>query len=349
MSHSTLVFVTYIFLLLANFFFTLTVQATDNETGADESVTSYNIDDDDSELCPDTPPVTPQADENFFSFLDGPREYVSNGVELMAKNMDEFFSDEKITYDTSGSILKLRQKYLWEDHSSIRSTSNVSFKLRLPYTEKKMSLFFETNRENEQYSATPVQAENTAVASNQESDYIAGVHADLGEKYEWKFKPTLGVNLDSSLDTFARFRLSRDFKFVNWSIYWHEMPYWYNSFGWGFDSYFELNRKINEDTLFRSSTFAGWRNDTDQYDLNQVFTLYHTINPKTAMSYYAGVYGVSEPAVHTTYFLLGATFRQNIHKDYLFLDIVPQIRYQKVKRFHPEHSVVLQLEMVFKK
>jgi len=53
--------------------------------------------------------------------------------------------------------------------------------------------------------------------------------------------------------------------------------------------------------------------------------------------------------VHTTQYLVGSIYRQNIHKDYLFIEIEPQIRYQRINRFHPEHSIAFRFELVFKK
>ena len=77
--------------------------------------------------------------------------------------------------------------------------------------------------------------------------------------------------------------------------------------------------------------------------------MFHAIGKNKALSYYAGVYGLSEPQLHATHYLLGLTYRQSIHKDYLFIEIQPQILYQKINGFQPEHTLLFSLEMMFKK
>ena len=300
------------------------------------------------ELCPEDETESIEINEPFLSILDEPREYVSSRVESMARNMDEFFTENRDFYETSGSYLSLKQNLLFREKGVVEHTSKVKFKLRLPNTEKNLKLFFESPEDKNPYDIS-TQSESAPTNTAEESNYVLGLQADSGEGFGWKYKPTVGLNLDSTLDPFIRLRFSKEFKFTKWNIKWHEIPYWYNSFGWAFDSYLELNRKISKDNLFRAATFASWKDETDQFELSQVFSMFHAINKNKALSYYAGIYGESEPKVYTTHFLLGLNYRQSIHKDYLFVEIKPQISFQKTNRFHAEHSIQFSLEMIFKK
>lgn len=313
----------------------------DNETDEDES-------DDESETCPENKPDKNNIEKPFFSFLESTHQSISSGVELMARNIDEYFTENGDIYDSSGSYLRLRQNIISREGGIVETTTDTRFKLRLPNTQKKLKLFFETSSEKEpEYISS--QIENTPTAEIKDGDSILGLQADTRDKYGFKFKPTVGVRLGSNADIFVKFRFRKEKEFTKWNLKWHETLQWYDSIGWGVDSYFELNKKIHDDVLFRSSTFARWTNEEDQFDLSQVFSLYHVFNKKKAISYYAGAYGVSEPVVYATQYLLGANYRQNIYKDYLFIEIEPQIRYQKINEFHAEHSLTFRLEVLFKK
>lgn len=300
-------------------------------------------------LCPEDSSVETETDKPFFSFFDGPQEYISSNVESMARYMDDYFADSIESYDTSGSYLSLRQNSLIREGRVIDYSNKVKYRLRLPNTEKNFKLFFESSVEKKPYDIS-TEAEKTPInIVSDEGDYVIGIQADSGERYGWKYKPTLGADLNSNIDPFLRFRFSREYTLDKWSINWHETPYWHNSIGWGFDSYLEFNRKITENDLFRISTFAAWKEDTDLFELNHIYSMFHAIGKNKALSYYAGVYGISEPKIHTTQFLLGITYRQSIHKDYLFIEIQPQVLYQKINNFQPEHSLLFSLEMIFKK
>lgn len=351
MSYSGIRTFIYFIVIFACTFSPISVAADSERFVLDESLSKTNlenIDIENDEICPDEPLFPNEPDESIFSFFDSPREYVSSTVEAMARNMDEYFVDDKIFYDSSGSYLSLRGSVIFNDGGKVRFTSNIRFKLRLPNTEKKFKLFFETKSDKQPYNVS-TNSENVPSSQASEGDAVFGIQADSGEGFGWKYKPTLGANVDSGIDVFAKFKFSREHEFAKSSIKWNETPYWYNSIGWGFDSYLELNRKLDDDSLFRSSTFAGWKDNTDQFDLSQVFSFFHTINKKKAVSHYIGVYGESEPIINTTQYLLGIIYRENFHKDYLFFEIEPQIKYQKINRFHPEHSIVFRLEMLFKK
>ncbi len=362
MSHSGFGTFIYFSIFLVNILLPFAVQAQPENSILDVSAQEITLDtididtaDDleeetcsEEEIYPEDKTESTEIDECFLSFLDAPQKYVSSSVESMARNMDEFFTTNRDFYEKSGSYLSLKQNVLFRERGLIEYTSKVKFKLRFPNTEKNLKLFFESPEDKSPYNIS-TQSENTPTTIAEESNYILGVQADSGEGFGWKYKPTIGLNVDSTIDPFIRLRFSKEFNFAKWNIKWDEVPYWYNSFGWAFDSYFELNRKISKDNLFRAATFAHWKDETDQFELSQVFSMFHTISKEKALSYYAGVYGESEPKVYTTHFLLGLNYRQSIHKDYLFIEIKPQISYQKINRFHAEHSIQFSLEMIFKK
>ena len=48
-----------------------------------------------------------ETEDSFFSFLDTPQAYLSSGVEGMAKRIDQFFVEDEIFYESSGSYLRL--------------------------------------------------------------------------------------------------------------------------------------------------------------------------------------------------------------------------------------------------
>ena len=311
---------------------------------------NLNIDafDESEEDISENNPLIDESKAPFFSFLDNPQRIISSGVEAFAKSIDEFFSDDKAFYEASGTYLRIQADTIVNESGVIGYKGDVKLKLRIPNTKKKLKFTLESDV-NDRPDELTSQPENTPIAAIEEKDYFAGLQATLGRKEEWRFSPSIGLRLGSNIETYFKFRAKRRYEFNKWSILWHETPYWFKSSGWGMDSYLELNKKITNDDLFRITTFARWTNESEQFELSHVFSMYHTLSKRRAVSYFAGVYGVSEPTVFATHYLLGLTYRQNIHKDYLFVELIPQISYEKTNDFHADHSIILRLEMVFKK
>jgi len=288
------------------------------------------------------------SEQPFFSFLDPSQDVISSGVESLAKTLDEFFSEDKVFYETSGTYLRFRADTIRDAHGELHYAGNIRLKLQLPNTSKKVKLTVESDADerqdvdNEDVNDTPKKAaENT--------EYFAGLQTTLGKKDKWQFKPSIGIRLSSGVEPYLKLRIKRKFQFDKWIVHWHETPYWFDSTGTGFDSSLEANKKITERDLFRTSTYARWTNKLDYFELSHTISMIHTLSKRRAVSYFVGAYGISEPTVHATHYLIGATYRQNIHKDYLFFELIPQMEYQKINNFESEFSLLFRIEFIFKK
>lgn len=306
------------------------------------------VEDESEEFLVEDDLLKTESEKPFFSFLDTPHNLISTGVEALARNIDEFFSDDKVFYETSGTYLRLRADTIINERGERTYQGDLKLKLRLPHTKKKLKLTLESDP-NERPDEIISPGENTPIAAVEEKDYFAGIERTRGKKDDWQFNQSIGIRVSSPIALYVKFRAKRKYEFDKWSLHLHETPYWFDSFGWGFDSYLELNKKITDDDLFRASTFARWTNEVDYFDLSQTFSMFHTLSKRRAISYFVGVYGKSEPTVYATHYLLGLTYRQNLHKDYLFFEIIPQIKYDKLNDFHAEQTITFRVEFTFKK
>ena len=60
-------------------------------------------------------------------------------------------------------------------------------------------------------------------------------------------------------------------------------------------------------------------------DWSQAFVLFQRITRKSSVSYESGIVGITEPDSLVTNYRLGIRYRQNIHRDWLFFEISPDI------------------------
>ena len=293
-----------------------------------------------------TQPAT-AAEAPFFSFLDSPQHAVSSGLKSFAASIDEFFADEKVFYQATGSYIRLTYDSIWDEGGQVGFVEDVKLKIKLPKTEEKLKLTLETNPE-EQRDDIDRAVEDAPVTAAEEKDYYAGIQAEAGKKEQWKFSTSFSGKIGKTPDYFARFRVDKSTTLGNWLHSFNQTFFWFNSSGYGSSTSYDIDHKLAEDILFRSATHARWTEENEYFDLSQVFSLSQVISDRRSISYQAGVYGISEPTVFATTYLLTANYRQNIHADYLFVNLIPQIRYRKENEFHAEHSLLFRIEMVFK-
>ena len=344
--------------LLQSFIFFLSLFISASVYSADEMVNDENqevcldLEDDEDEnlVYDDTNKSIPSKnDSSYFSYIDSSQRYISSGLNSLATNLDEFFANEKPYYDSSESYLRLDFSFIFNEDGKVRSTNDVNFKLRLPNTEKKFQLVFETDTAESDSSSTQTKNINiTESEKENEKEYFAGIQATLKDVEHWHFRTATGLRITDRLDPFMRINMDWRDKYGNWSLHWNENPYWSNSTGWGLNSLFEFDRNISAKILFRSSSLASWTATLDYFNLSQVFSIFQVLSDKSALSYQAGVYGVNKPEILTTNYLLSMNFRRNIHKDYLFFEITPQINYPETDNFSPEHTITFKFDMIFK-
>ena len=297
----------------------------------------------------DTEPNRPVSeDESIISLLDGPQQLISSGFDSFIKGVDEFFSDEKVEYESNKSFIRLTADIVFSEGGELGFGGSSKAKIDLPNTKRKWKLVFQSDptEEREDIGNSP---EDTPLEAAEDKSYFAGVEGFWDEFRDWKLRSSIGLKLNSSLELFIRFRANRDYQLSeNWHAYLRNTLYNFTSSGYGFRSSLEFDHKLNEDLLFRAKTSARWEEETEFWEMGEIFSLTHRLSPKKAIIYQAGVFGISEPTIFATDYLLQMRYRRLVHSDYLFLELVPRISYQKDNDFEAEYSFTIRTEIVFK-
>lgn len=322
--------------------FTLSALA---QTGPSDQTEDNLINIDCTDLFPED--SAPKASPEFFSFLDAPQKTLSSGLESMAKYIDEFFANEKVFYESTGSYVRYSVDSLFEEGGRITTVGKLDVSLRLPRTEQKLKLVLESDPVEKQSTieratAVPPSGQTT------EQNYYAGLQSEFGKAKRWRFKPSVGLKLHFPIDYYVRLRAFRDFNFSKWNLRLTESAYWYDSTGAGFDSVMEWNRLVDKNLLFRASSLVRNTEEYQRFDLSQSFSLTHALSERRAITYSISFFGISEPNIHATDYIIQARYRQMVHHNYFFMELVPQVRYRLEYAFTQEDSLLVRFEWLFK-
>ena len=168
-----------------------------------------------------------------------------------------------------------------------------------------------------------------------------------GRQDRWRRRVGVGVKVSYPLDTYLRLGARRTYLYDYWSLNLDESYYWFDHKGQSFITSVEFNRQLADKLLFRSSSRARWAEVNGYVETSQVFSFFQSLDKIRLVTFQAGVYGVTEPAIMATDYRVSASIRQNLRKQYLFVELIPQLRYQKIHAFVPERGIVLRLEWVF--
>ncbi len=286
------------------------------------------------------------SDSPFFEVLDTPQQIVSRYLESVVRSTDEFFSNEKTSYVSTGSSMRLTLDSILYEGGKIGYAGNLSLKIRLPATQGKLKLLVESDPQETQ-NVLDRRTEPSPQQAVDQKKYYAGLLGSFGRDVGWQFEPSAGVHLGSPIEVFARFRAVKHLNYPSWGITLNNSLYWYNVTGTGNDSTLEFNYTFDNRLLARSSSFARWSHQTDYFSLSQVFSLIHTLSTRRAVTYSAGVYGISEPTVYATDYVLSAQYRQALRLKNFFFEVNPSLRFRQANDFKNEYSLLLRVEWIF--
>ncbi len=284
---------------------------------------------------------------SFFSFLDGPEEALSSQLSDFVRGIDEFFANEKTFYASTGSYVRVTMDAVVTEGGNVGYSGDIRLKVKLPLTEGKLKLLLETDPD-ERRDRLDRRIEPTPSAVVDNRDYYAGIQASFGEERHWRLVTSTGIKIGSPLDSYVRLRTERNYIMSDaWLLTINGTAYWFDSSGTGYDGLIEFNHKLAHDLIGRSSSFARWTAETNYFSLSQVFSVIHTLSSKHAITYLTGVYGSSDPTVHVTDYLVAARYRRTLYKDFLFMELNPELRFRKENQFKDEYAFFVRLELLF--
>jgi hypothetical protein len=292
-------------------------------------------------LTPQTAPQTSKSDR--FDSMETSRDYLSGKITSFASYIDRFFGGDNHYQESNQTVVQLDLSKLNGYGSDHKFDFAARANLRLPETEGRLHLLLETDPEKNIVEPTP----GSTVIRDQvvvpKSVGLAARYA-TAEKDVWHFSSDLGIKFPIPPKPFVRTRGSYSVPLGNWRLKADESLYWFNTLGVGETTELDLDRIISPPLLFRSSSVITWLNDTQNFDMRQDFSIYHTLTDRTALLYQASAIGISNPQYQMTDFVVLMLYRYRMHQEWLFFEFSPQIHFPRDRQYQFNPAFSMRLE-----
>ena len=290
----------------------------------------------------DAVPEEPLPKIEVLEKFDDTRNKASSYITRFGNWFDNFFADDLIYNEQQGSYIKLHLLQTYYEDDKPLYDAQIKAKLDIPKTQQKLQLFFESLDEDEE-DKQQISIDQTI--DNQEQ--TLGLRFLSLDANIWKITTIGAVRFHEGLDPLIRLRLRRLVTDGPLAYRFTENIFWYNSSGAGETTRQDIDYSPAEKFLFRSTTQATWLNYNHYFDLGQDFVLYQNINKRKSVAYQVGARGITESGLHKTDYFYLVDYRQQIHRKWLFLDLIPAIHHPEDNDFKPIRSLTLKLEIVF--
>lgn len=292
-----------------------------------------------------TQPKNQQAEDlpsiSYLDGLNGTHAYISRQIQDFADKLDTFFSNDRAFEELQGSRINLNLLQTNIDHKKPGYRAELRAKLVFPKTQKKLKLLIETQDEDQETQQTILPS------ALQTQEQTLGLRFIEKETRKWRVHTDTGLRFKSGVDTFARLRLRRQITDDTWIYRIAQNFYWYRIDGAGENSRLDIDHSITEHLLFRSTSEATWLNKNRYFDLRQDLVLFQKINRRKAISYQAGIRDNTEPHTQAKNYFISARYREQVHQNWLFLEVNPGVNYPEDNNYKPIKYIIFKIEAVF--
>lgn len=295
------------------------------------------------------PPETEGTDETRIETLETSHATMSAFLEQILTRTDALFSGAR-SYDApTGSYIMLGGKFTFQSEQDGGDTqSPISrAKITLPKTQERLQLLIERDIAGTTQSDAQRDAQAAAGQVTTDDNPYVALRGLAAETLRLQLTADGGVRMRSPPDPYGRLRGYRLFSTENWQVPLSETLLWQSSQGFSATTELGFLRSITERVALGFVTDATWRQRLGGFDLSQTANLAWRINRRSLAVLELGAYGTTKPQLTDTSYSVAFRYRRYLYRDWLLVELRPQVFFTRVNHFNAAPGFVLQLEAYF--
>ena len=278
-----------------------------------------------------------------WGWLGERRDDVSRNVATTGENIDDWLAGDVVGERANQSYLRIRLNQRIGRHNTYHSNARIGGRLDLPRASERWSLIFES--ESEERSTLREQRVDNIYPSS----FRGGFRYELDERGGWSFSHDIGARARIPPDVFYRFR-SRYSTVLgeHWDSSLRHRVYYYHEDGWGQDMRLAVGRDIGDSFYLRVGTDLNYQHTSlRELEFSQNVSLNQDLGEFETISYEVGLLGTNRPHTKVEDYYAQMVYRKAIYEDWLIMELVPQMLFEKEKSWSPDPRVQFNLEVYF--
>jgi hypothetical protein len=299
----------------------------------------------DPDLVPEPDKLPSMLGPSLADGLDAAQKRWSQNVVNMGHRLDGFFGGEDLERHTEGSMLRLILDTQF-DEDGFSYDPRIKLRLRLPNTERRLSLLVRSDEEEEEDLRRGLPVGPRRIDQG-DRDYSAVLQFVRGLAEDWRLDVDTGIRLRLPPNPFVRGRVERAEFFGRTELRLSEELYWYRDDGQGARTRLVIQRPLSGPRFLRLDSEADWRQREERWFYSHIGTLLHEFSYLHAISLQLSVTGESEPNQRVTGYGLSLRWRRNVLQRWLFLEVRPEVVYLRENDFEAHPQLIVGLEAFF--
>lgn len=289
----------------------------------------------------------PKNPEEWLDWLVDKRNNWSRQVNQLGRYIDGFLGGEEAEKRSNGSFMKLGLFGRWSEGAEFETDPEFKFRLDLPRTQDRYRLVIESDSPEDK---SPEERERDARfdPDNENTQTASGFLRILSQLEDWDFKADFGVRFRFPLSAFVRTEAEWE-KVLdeNWTFRTETKPYYYVDRGFGFNQTLFFDRRIGSEAFLRFKTEAQWEEEDGFWEFAEIVSYNRILTPRDVIVHSIGWLAESEPSPKTTGYFTRFTWRHRLYREWLFVELSPELFFSRDTGFQDEASLLAGIEIIF--
>lgn len=265
------------------------------------------------------------------AYIEETRQTVSDRVLRLAGTIDTLFGDKRADDQNNLSTLRVSQRYFTK--SGVTGAEDISLNL---------NLHLPNLREIEER----IKKKFTPSSSDDGGGGSGGGKAP--EPNPWTFNQESGLVIASPINYFARIRARRDFLSKKMVHSFYEQVGWSKLNEWEEETSLNSDYAINRNLLFRFANVKKWEMTNNRISSSHGPSLLQQVWDKAAISYDLRLNTlVEDNALYAEKISLSSMYRTQLDIGWIFMDINPEIAWERETNFRVQYNFFIRFELVF--
>ncbi len=254
-------------------------------------------------------------------WVDTGHLYATNRAQAIAQWMDDFFGAEVRDAERADTFIRAIIADDWDQRDGHDFRVRLRGQVSLPKISERVDLIFSGE-----------EAEQTLTEEERTSENDIGVRVNFRDGRRSRFDATLSLRTGPALLPGLRYRYQLPITDNSWARFTQRLQY-HTADGYRSLTGFEVNRALSEHSIVRWGGRIRYREEREFWDWNTGLTYRRWMDDHeqypSAIEYYVAMSGRDTPESFATNYRVGALYRRQFFRDYLFLEIEPNYNWRR--------------------
>lgn len=277
---------------------------------------------------------------------DAVQEDVTRRIRAAASWLDSFLGDERSLAEENDTWARLRLDLDVEDGEGVGFNVKPKIRVALPRTKRRAQLTVSGDGDSDEGLGNDSAEEVLQAFENTDEENVTvGANYFLRQTLRNNFR--IGAGFSSGPAVYGDVRYRHLLPLEKWNLRGTERLRYYTDEGFESRTTLDLERRLGPKFFFRSTTHGTWYEEQPGYFYGQSLSFYQLVGTARLLVYDLAGSFVTDPNNVLDQVLVRVRYRQRLWRDWIFVEVAPQIRLPRDEDYDVVPGILFRLELYF--